>query len=324
LEFWSVKISSNPTLQYATTLIFVDKSVILNPIIQQNPQNTDVFRAFCRAEAGLRRTKRRQMLIFFAVFILALAGSAYVGEVNINEFVEGLPGFFNYFHETLPELNSDSLAADISDWYWGIDKWLRFLWDTVLIAFLATLFGFISAFLLCFPSSRNLNKNYWAYFVCRRVMEIARSVPDLVYALIFVFSFGIGPFPGVLAIAIHSCGALGKLFSEINENVELGAGDGVLAAGGNWFQVIRYAVVPQVFPNFMSYTLLRFEINVRAATVVGFVGAGGIGQELMASIRQFIYTDVSAIVLLLVCTVSIIDISCEKLRHRFIGKEFMV
>jgi phosphonate transport system permease protein len=264
------------------------------------------------------------LFIFFALFLFALTGSAYVGEVNINEFVDGLPGFFNYFHETLPKLHAATLASDISDWYWGIDKWLQFLWDTVLIAFLATLFGFIFAFLLCFPSSRNLNKNIRTYFVCRRIMEIARSVPELVYALIFVFSFGIGPFPGVLAIAIHSCGALGKLFSEVNENAELGAAEGVLASGGNWFQMIRYAVVPQVFPNFMSYTLLRFEINVRAASVVGFVGAGGIGQELMTSIRQFIYTDVSAIVLLLVCAVSIIDITCEKLRHRIIGKEFLV
>jgi phosphonate transport system permease protein len=97
-----------------------------------------------------------------------------------------------------------------------------------------------------------------------------------------------------------------------------------MASGGNWFQMIRYAVVPQVFPNFMSYTLLRFEINVRAASVVGFVGAGGIGQELMTSIRQFLYTDVSAIVLMLVCAVTIIDVSCEKIRHRIIGQEILV
>jgi phosphonate transport system permease protein len=296
----------------------------LKPIIQQDPQKRDAFTAFSRAEADFKRSKRRQMLIFCGLFLFALAGSAYVGEVSIIEFVNGLPGFFNYFHETLPKLHAKTLAGDIGDWYWGLDKWLQFLWDTVLIAFMATLLGFIFAFLLCFPSSRNLNKRFWIYFICRRIMEISRSVPELVYALIFVFSFGIGPFPGVLAIGIHSCGALGKLFSEINENVELGPSEGVLAAGGNWFQVIRFAVVPQVFPNFMSYALLRFEINVRAASVVGFVGAGGIGQELMTSIRQFIYTDVSAIVLLLVCAVAIIDITCEKLRHRIIGKEFLV
>ena len=295
----------------------------LNSNTRHDQQHSDAFKTFRRAEADLRRSGRRQVLIFLAVFMIALIGSAYVGEVNVKEFLEGLPGFFNYFKETVPELHVKTLSSDISDWYWGLDKWLGYLWDTVLIAFLATLAGFILALLLCFPASRNLNKHYGSYFICRRCLEVARSVPDLVYALIFVFSFGIGPFPGVLAIAIHSAGALGKLFSEINENAEFGPCEGILSAGGNWFQMIRYAVLPQVFPNFMSYTLLRFEINVRAASVVGFVGAGGIGQELMTAIRQFIYTDVSAIVLLLIGTVAIIDISCEKLRHRIIGKEFL-
>jgi phosphonate transport system permease protein len=296
----------------------------LNPYLKENPQKSKAFADFSKIESGFRRAKRRQMLIFAVIFIFALFASAYVGEVSIAEFIEGLPSFFNYFHQTLPEIHAESFQSDVADWYWGIGKWLRFLWDTVLIAFLATLFGFVFAFILCFGASRNLNNHYWTYFICRRIMEIARSVPELVYALIFVFSFGIGPFPGVLAIAIHSCGALGKLFSEINENVDLGASEGVLASGGNWFQVIRYAVVPQVFPNFMSYTLLRFEINVRAASVVGFVGAGGIGQELMTSIRQFLYTDVSAIVLMLVFAVAIIDVTCEKFRHRIIGQEFLV
>ena len=296
----------------------------LNPFFEKDPQNSKAYTEFTQVEAGLKRDKYIRTLIFVAVFILALWASAYVGEVDVPEFIEGLPSFFNYFQQTLPKIDAQTFQHDISDWYWGIDKWLLFLWDTVLIAFLATLFGFISAFLLCFAASRNLNKNYWTYFICRRIMEIARSVPELVYALIFVFSFGIGPFPGVLAIAIHSCGALGKLFSEVNENVDLGPTEGVMASGGNWFQMIRYAVVPQVFPNFMSYTLLRFEINVRAASVVGFVGAGGIGQELMTSIRQFLYTDVSAIVLMLVCAVAIIDVSCEKIRHRIIGQEVLV
>jgi phosphonate transport system permease protein len=296
----------------------------LNPFLEKDPLKSEAYSAFTRIEASFKRSRRFRSLIFVVVFILALWASAYVGEVDIPEFIEGLPSFLNYFQQTLPEIQVTTFQHDIADWYWGLGRWLRFLWDTVLIAFLATLFGFIFAFILCFAASRNLNKNDWTYFVSRRIMEIARSVPELVYALIFVFSFGIGPFPGVLAIAIHSCGALGKLFSEINENVDLGASEGVLATGGNWFQVIRYAVVPQVLPNFMSYTLLRFEINVRAASVVGFVGAGGIGQELMTSIRQFLYTDVSAIVLMLVLTVTVIDIACEKIRHRVIGQEFLV
>lgn len=150
---------------------------------------------------------------------------------------------------------------------------------------------------------------------------MARTVPDLVYALIFVYAFGLGPLAGALAIAVHSAGALGKLFAEVNEGIDRGPGHGVIAAGGNWPQVIRYAVVPQVMPNFLSYTLLRFEINVREASVLGIVGAGGIGQELYLAVRQFEYQDISAIVLLIVATVAIIDLTCEQIRHRLIGAE---
>jgi phosphonate transport system permease protein len=142
--------------------------------------------------------------------------------------------------------------------------------------------------------------------------------------MIFVFAFGLGPFPGVLAIAVHTCGSLGKLFSEVNENVNEDQIEGVRASGANWFQIIRYAVVPQVMPNFLSYALLRFEINVRSASVIGLVGAGGIGQELMFVIRQFVYQDISAIVLMIICTVAVIDISCEKLRHHIIGNEDLI
>jgi phosphonate transport system permease protein len=209
----------------------------------------------------------------------------------------------------------------LGEWYWGLGKWLNLLLDTVLIGFLGTLLGVLGASVLCFPASRNLMPRYSAYFLFRRTLEIARAVPELVYALIFVFAFGLGPLPGVLAIAIHSAGALGKLFSEVNENIDPSSVEGVRAAGGNWFQVIRYAVVPQVLPNFASYALLRFEINVRAAAIIGFVGAGGIGQELFFVIRQFVYTDVSAIVLMIMLGVCLIDITCEKLRHRWIGRE---
>jgi phosphonate transport system permease protein len=277
-----------------------------------------VFARFEQAEAKQRRIKRRQNLLFGALFALACILSAYVGEVDIPEFVDGLPAFFHYFRDTMPEIGLTTIPQDVAEWYRGWDKWIKGLWDTVLIGFLATLLGFTAAFILSFPASRNLSRNPGLFFLSRRILEIARSVPELVYALIFVFSFGLGPFPGVLAVALHTTGALGKLFSEVNENTELTAAEGVTASGGNWFQVIRYAVIPQVLPNFMSYTLLRFEINVRAASVVGFVGAGGIGQELMFSIRQFLYTDVSAIVLMLVATVIVIDISCEKLRHSFL------
>lgn len=277
--------------------------------------------AFEIAQANLKRQRRVGNYLFTSLFVAITALSLWVGEVRLDVILSDLPGLFRYVHETLPVIHAESAVTDIKEWYWAFPQWLGLLLDTIIIAFLGTLLGAIGAFFICFPASRNLIKTTWIYFICRRVMEIARSVPELVYALIFVFSFGLGPFPGVLAIAVHSFGALGKLFSEVNENVNDDQIEGVRATGADWFQILRFSVVPQVMPNFVSYALLRFEINVRAASVIGFVGAGGIGQELMFVIRQFVYQDISAIVLMIICTVAVIDIGCEKLRHHIIGNE---
>lgn len=271
----------------------------------------------------LKKARRKQTLLFGILFAAALIISIRVGEFSLANLFEGLPGLFNYAGDTIPQLRLESLGPDIKEWYWGFGSWIRLLGDTILLAFMGTLIGTIAAMMLCFPGSRNLVKSYGVYFFCRRTMEVARAVPELVYAMIFVFSFGLGPFPGVLAIAIHTAGALGKLFSEVNENIDMNTLDGVTSSGANWLQNMRYAVLPQVLPNFLSYILLRFEINVRAASIIGFVGAGGIGQELMFVIRQFVYTDISAIVLMIILTVCIIDISCEKIRHRIIGNEVL-
>lgn len=292
-----------------------------NSALGKGDQAVHVFE---EAFATVRREKRIRTLLFGALFVIAIIVSGYIGEVRLDQFVEGLPNLFNYVSDMTPVIRPDSFAADVGEWYWGIRNWLGLLFDTIIIAFLGTLIGASTAFLLCFPASHNLLRNSAVYFVTRRLLEVARAVPELVYAMLFVFAFGLGPLPGVLAVAVHTMGALGKLFSEVNENMDLKPLEGVRAAGANWLQTIRYAVVPQVLPNYASYALLRFEINVRSAAVIGFVGAGGIGQELMFVIRQFVYTDISAIVILIVLTVSIIDISCEHLRHRLIGKESLL
>lgn len=277
--------------------------------------------AFEAARDAARRAKRLQTVIGAGLFCLAFGAAVHVGEVRIDTFVEGLPGFANYLHDIAPVLRPAHLMGDLAEWYWALPRWLGLLWDTVLIAFAGTLLGGAGALALCFPASRNLMPRYAIYCTARRLTEIARAVPELVYALIFVFAFGLGPLAGVLAIAVHTAGALGKLFAEVNENIDAKPVEGVTAAGGNWFQMIRFSVLPQVLPNYTSYGLLRFEINVRGAAVIGFVGAGGIGQELMFVIREFIYTDVSALVLMIVAAVVCIDISCEKLRHYLIGRE---
>jgi phosphonate transport system permease protein len=284
-------------------------------------ESVDAMAAFTRAQRALTHTRRVQTATFGGLCLLAVVGSMWVSEVSLSKVVEGFPGLVAYVAGTLPVIRRESVSADLAEWYWGLGRWLALLLDTLVIAFMGTLLGATSAFVLGFPAARNLAPNTWVYSLCRRCLEIARTVPELVYALMFVYAFGLGPLPGMLAIAVHSLGSLGKLFSEVTENIDEGPVEGVRAAGANWWQIVRYAVVPQVLPNFASYTLLRFEINVRASSVVGFVGAGGIGQELYTVIRQFIYVDISAIVLLLIVTVALLDITCEHLRHRLIGTQ---
>ena len=282
---------------------------------------TDQVRRFEEEFARLRRRQRFQLLGFALLFLAVFHFAAEFSQFTPGRLVAGLPRIGEYIAKTLPEVQFVSLFSDVATWYYGILKWLRLLGDTLLIALMATIFGAAGGLLLCFPASRNLAGSYWIYFVFRRVAEIARCVPEVVYALIFVVAFGIGPFAGFLALTAHTTGALGKLFAEANENIEERQLDGVRAAGGNWFEVIRYAALPQVLPNFTTYTLWRLELNIRSAAIVGFVGAGGIGQELYQAIGLNYYEDVSAIVLMIVVTITLIDLTCEKIRHRIIGRE---
>jgi phosphonate transport system permease protein len=281
----------------------------------------EAMAAFAQAQRALVHARRTQTATFGGLFLLAVAGSLWVSEVSVSKVVAGFPGLVAYVAGTLPVIRLESVSTDVAEWYWGLGRWLTLLLDTLVIAFMGTLLGATGAFVLGFAAARNLALNMAVYSIARRCLEIARTVPELVYALMFVYAFGLGPLPGVLAIAVHSLGSLGKLFSEAAENIDTGPVEGVHAAGANWWQTVRYAVVPQVLPNFASYTLLRFEINVRASSVVGFVGAGGLGQELYTVIRQFIYVDISAIVLLLIVTVAILDILCEQLRQHLIGAQ---
>lgn len=270
---------------------------------------------------ALHRSKRVQTLLFLVVVAVLVVVSGHLGEVSWQKFVNGIPRFGNYIWRTVPAMSLETFWADLTRWMWGFHRWVGLLFDTVLIAFVATTLGVVSGFLLSFPAARNLAGGVVSYQLARRFLELMRTVPELVFAMLFVFAFGLGPMAGVLAIALHTMGVLGKLFSEINETVTDKSLEGVVAAGASRDQVIRLGVVPQVMPAFISYTLLRFEINVRSASVIGFVGAGGIGQELMFVINQFIYRDISAILVLLIITVALVDIMSEKIRHRILDGE---
>jgi phosphonate transport system permease protein len=265
--------------------------------------------------------KRRATLIGVAVLAVLIALAGNVAEVDIAKFWANLGQLTSYFGRIFYLDNGKSVLTDIPEWYWGLRRWLGQLWDTLLIAYLGTLLGAIAAFALCFAATVNLARNPAQRFFARRFLEFCRTVPEIVFALIFVVAFGLGPVPGVLAIMIHTMGALGKLFAEVVENIDMKPVEGALASGATRWQAIRYAVVPQVLPNFASYALLRFEINVRGASVMGFVGAGGIGQDLIEAIRKFYYSDVSAILLLIIATVVVIDLVTERIRHRLISME---
>jgi phosphonate transport system permease protein len=265
--------------------------------------------------------KRLRVAVAASLFVAALVVAAIGAEVNLRTLFTYFGNLVSYFDRILKLDDGTRVWTNIGEWFWGWRKWLRFLGETLLISYVGTLVGAVLAFALNFLAAENTSPSPWLRFVIRRLLEFARTVPGIVFALIFVIAFGLGPMAGVLAIAIHSTGALGKLFSEIVENVDMKPVEGVRSTGASWLSCMRFAVLPQVVAGYASYALLRFEISVREASVMGFVGAGGIGQELVVAIRKFYYSDVSAILVMIVVTVFCIDIATGWLRGRLFGKE---
>jgi len=264
--------------------------------------------------------KRRQAAFIALAVGLAIVLAARAGEVDLVKFTSNIHRLPSYLRDITPALTFAHLGSDLAEWFWNIDGWLHLLVDTLLMAYLGTLLGAIGGFLLCFAAAVNLTRRAFVRWLARRFLEFCRTVPEIVFALVFVVAFGLGAMPGVLALAIHTMGALGKQFAEVIENIDMKPVEGVTAAGGNFAAIARFAVVPQVLSNFTSYALLRFEINVRGAAVMGFVGAGGIGQDLLEAIRKFYYADVSAILVLIIATVIMIDLLTERVRYAFIGR----
>jgi phosphonate transport system permease protein len=291
--------------------------------------------SFDQDYAAARRSARRSWAIGLAVFAVLFAVSAWMSDffrytqMTMTDgsrqwgwvIPAGIPRLGEFIVKMIPDLHWSTLGADLRDWFWRLDIWLWLLLETILIAFMATVLAVFGALILAFPASRNLSPRPWLLWITRRFLEICRTVPDLVWALIFVFCFSVGPLAGVLAIAVHATGALGKLYSEAIENIDMRPLDGVKAAGGSWFDQCRYGAFPQVLPNVLSYTLLRFEINVRSSSIIGYVGAGGLGQEFRVAMSFQEYTDLSALFIITLVTVVVIDWASEKLRHRVIGMD---
>jgi phosphonate transport system permease protein len=255
-----------------------------------------------------------------ALTLVLIALSAIQAEVDPKTFLAKIGGFTSYFDRMATLDSGARVWTDPAAWFWSFKRSARLIGETVLMAYVGTLTGAIVAFALNFVASPNITGQAWLVFAARRLLEFCRTVPDVVFALIFVVAFGLGPFPGVLALVIHSAGALGKQFFETTENIDMKPVEGLRAVGASYAQVIRYAALPQVIASFASFALLRFEINVRGATVLGFVGAGGIGQDLMEAIRKFYYSDVSAILVLIIAVVMTIDISTQYLRRALLSE----
>ncbi len=276
--------------------------------------------AVLAAYRSAARAKRLQFIAAAAVLVALIGLSAVQAEVDPKTFLAKIGGFFSYFDRLATLDTGARVWTDPAEWFWSVKRSLRLIGETILMAYVGTLTGAIVAFCLNFLASPNLTGAATTVWLTRRFLEFCRTVPDIIFALIFVVAFGLGPLPGVLAIFIHSVGALGKQFFETTENIDMKPVEGLRAAGASWIETIRFAALPQVLASFTSFALLRFEINVRGATVLGFVGAGGIGQDLMEAIRKFYYSDVSAILVLIIAVVMAIDISTGFLRRALIGK----
>ena len=208
---------------------------------------------------------------------------------------------------------ADFFPPDFSQWRVYLEEMLVTLqiavWGTALAVLTAIPFGL--------ASSANIAP-WWIYQPVRRLMDASRAINEMVFAMLFVVAVGLGPFAGVLALWVHTTGILAKLFSEAVEAIDPQPVEGIRATGATHLEEIVYGVLPQVLPLWISYALYRFESNVRSATVVGMVGAGGIGVILWEIIRGFYYAETCAVMIIVIVTVTMIDLVSARVRKLFI------
>jgi len=269
----------------------------------------------------IRLTHLRRLYsgILALVLILLFFGGFYTADSrNAGGFFDGLDKLFDFPAEVLGEAWSEIGGLPTLLW-----QYMPSLVETINIAAVATLIGAIIGLLLSLFSTRGLA--FWPAGIplFRRSMDIMRAMPEIVIALVLIFIMGAGPIPAMIAIAIHTSGALGKLFSEVNENCDVKPVDGLASVGASWGQRMWFGVFPQVVQNYFSYALLRFEINIRASAILGFVGAGGIGYDLRNTISwgKGRYDDATAIFILLFLTIVMVDQLSSVVRSRLLGDQ---
>lgn len=250
------------------------------------------------------------LLIFV---VLMVSGFMVADDRNAGGFWDGITNVGDYPAAVLSEA-----WEKIADLPGLMVKYFPALIETINIAAVSTLVGVLVGTVFAMLGTRGLAKWPRLIPVFRRITDVMRAVPEIVIALMLIFVLGGGPVPAVIAIAIHTAGAIGKLFSEVAENADLKPVEGLQSVGANWTQRIWLGVIPQVAPNFLSYALLRFEINIRASAILGFVGAGGIGYELRNSMSwgPGRFDEAAAIFVLLFGTIVFFDQLSSRYRNQ--------
>ena len=275
-----------------------------------------VLSAATEAYVAMNRRKRMYGGLLLLIFLMLMASGWRISEErNAGDFLPGLGQVFDFPAEVLSEAwtNRGNIPGYLVEFFPS-------LIETINIAAVSTLVGALIAAFLSLLASRGLSPFPRLIPVFRRTMDALRAVPEIVIALVLIYILGGGPVPAVIAIAFHTGGALGKLFSEVGENADMKPVEGLSSVGATWGQKMWLGVIPQVAPNWLSYTMLRFEINVRASAILGFVGEGGIGHDLKLAIGwgQGRYDQVVAIFLLLFVTIVIIDRISDHYRAKIV------
>jgi phosphonate transport system permease protein len=255
-----------------------------------------------RLERAVSMPKTR-FLMGIPVAVILLVWSFNGAEFNFAKLGEGTVNMGEFLSRLFPPT------------FDKFDIIVELLIETFQMAIVGTVLGAVLSLFVAFAAASNISPK-WLYFPARWVMNVIRSVPDLVFALMFVSAVGLGPFAGILAMTLGSLGSIGKTFAEAMESVDRGPMVAMQAVGASKRQVIQYGVLPQAAPLLVSYTLLLFEGNVRGATILGLVGAGGIGLELTTAMRMYDYGHLSAIIICIVVLVTAIDQGSALIRKR--------
>jgi len=247
-------------------------------------------------EKYLRPQWSWKTLIFIVLFSSVLV--FIVKDLEI-DFIKLATDSSKYFGDILSRM----LPPDFSN----LSKLIYAMFETIEIAFLGTFIAIVLSIPLGLFSARNLAPNYFVYLVCKTIVIFFRAIPEFIIAMILVIAIGFGAMPGVLALGLHTMGFLAKFYAEDIEHINKGPIDALKSSGATKSQIISFGVIPQILPSFVANNLYILDRNVRMATMLGIVGAGGIGYELQSSFRMFEYPRVSAIIILIFITIFIID-----------------